>query len=60
MIRSANVKSQDGSRVAKVRYDHEMQEYRVELWIEGTHIAEGDCFGYDFDDAKSTAEEMIK
>lgn len=60
MIRKANVKSEDGSKVAKICYDQEWEEYRVELWIEGTHIAEGDYFAYDFEDAKSTADEMVK
>lgn len=59
MIRRANVKSDDGSKIAKIRYDQEWQEYRVELWIEGTHIVEGDYFAYDFEDAMSTAEAMV-
>ena len=59
MIRKANVKSKDGNKVAKIHYNHEWEEYRVELWIEGTHIAEADCFAYDFEDAKSTAEDMV-
>ena len=59
MIRKAIVKSTDGTQVAKIRYDHEWKEYLVELWIEGTHIAEADYFAYDFEDAKSTAEDMV-
>ena len=59
MIRKAIIKSEDGKKVAKVRYDYEWQEYMVELWIEGTYIAESDYFAYDFDDAKATAEEMV-
>ena len=29
-------------------------------WKDITHIAEGDYFAYDFEDAKSTAEVMVK
>ena len=60
MIHKVNVKSEDGNKVAKIRYDHEWEEYRVELWIEGTYIEEADYFAYDFEDAKSTAEVMVK
>lgn len=60
MIHKVNVKSKDGNKVAKISYDHEWEEYRVELWIEGTYIAEGDYFAYDFEDAKATAEVMVK
>jgi len=59
MIHKAIVKSKDARKVAKIRYDHEWEEYQVELWIEGTHIAEADCFAYDFEDAKSTAQDMV-
>ena len=59
MIHKANVKSKDGNKVAKIRYDHEWEEYQVELWIEGTYIAEADYFAYDFEDAKATAEHMV-
>ena len=59
MIHKAIVKSEDGIKVAKIRYDHEWEEYQVELWIEGTHIAEAEYFAYDFEDAKSTAEHMV-
>lgn len=59
MIRKAVVKSTDGTQVAKIRYDHEWKEYLVELWIEGTYIAEADYFASDFEDAKSTAEHMV-
>ena len=59
MTRKAIVKSEDGKKLAKIRYDRCWDEYRVELWIEGTHIAEAEYFAYDFDDAKGTAEAMV-
>lgn len=59
MARRANVKSEDGSRIAKIRYDQEWEEYQVELWIEGRHVADGDYFACDFEDARCTAEAMV-
>ena len=59
MAYKAIARSADGLRVAKIRYNREWNEYLVELWIEGTYIAEADYFAYDLDDAKGTAEEMV-
>lgn len=51
---------QFGERIVVVKQDSETQEYRARLFTYGQPHKDADYFTEDLDDAKATAERMLK